>query len=104
MIWLCALATYTVPVLTPALVVTIGLLYTGKRFLLQAGGVHVVTSAANPSVIPVAVAVGSGTVWLTVTLPAEPLVVMLLPVPLVILLVLGVVVFTVVVCGVADTA
>jgi len=46
------------------------LLYTGKRFLLQVGGVHEVTSNADPSVTPVAVAVGSGTVWLTMILPS----------------------------------
>ena len=56
MVWLCELAMYAVAALLPALVVTIGLLYTGKRFLLQLGGVHEVTSDATPSVAPVAVA------------------------------------------------
>ena len=65
MVWLCELATYTAATLLPGLVVTIGLPYTGKRFLLHVGGVHEVTSNADPSVAPVAVAVGSGTVWLT---------------------------------------
>jgi hypothetical protein len=65
MVWLCELAMYAVAVVLPELVVTIGLLYTGNRFLLQLGGVHEATSAATPFVTPIAVAVGKGTVWLT---------------------------------------
>jgi hypothetical protein len=64
---LCELATYAVATLLPASVVTIGLLYTGKRFLLQVGGVQEATSIATPAITGVAVAVAKGTVWLVVT-------------------------------------
>jgi hypothetical protein len=84
-----------VAVVIPALVVTSGLLYTGKRFLLQLGGVHEVTSDATPFVTPVAVAVGNGTVWLVLTLPTVPLLLVPLPVA---------VVFTVCVCAAAVAA
>jgi hypothetical protein len=66
MVRLCELAMYATAVPLPELVVTIGLLYAGNRFLLQLGGVHEATSAATPFVTPVAVAVGKGKVWLVV--------------------------------------
>jgi hypothetical protein len=63
----CELAMYTVAAVLPESVVTIGLLYTGKRFLLQLDGVHEATSDAVPFVFPVAVAVDKGTVAVVLT-------------------------------------
>jgi hypothetical protein len=67
MVWLCELAMNAVAVVLPKLVVSIGLLYTGKRFLLQLGGVHEATSEAIPFVSPAAIAVDKGTVSVVLT-------------------------------------
>jgi hypothetical protein len=67
MVSLSELAMYATAEVLPESVVTIGLLYTGKRFLLQLGGVHEATSKAFPFVSPVAIAVDKGTVWVVLT-------------------------------------